>query len=242
MDEKTIAVDAALEVFEERQAREQRLEALRAHKFTWDEVETLRTRSKEGDQDAARELSALGPFIEASRRRGDFVPPWELSRRDAQALIEARGVSGPVWSVREVAAIGRDPELFKEYGSEANAALASGQVITGPDMNKGRTYHFNGEDEKTFERELNAKLELVDKRRRAEAAIAAARQELGTATSVGCGKPFCEEALRNVWRENSKTYPVERLEGYQTLVDAFLSAGGSLSDIGAIRAIFWRTQ
>jgi hypothetical protein len=230
------AVDP-VEVYQKRQERERQEKELRDHKWTWAEVEELENRTKDAsDLDAAREWTALKPYIDASHSRQEFSYPWELSRRDAQAYIEGKGVTGPVWSTREVAAIGRDPVLFAEYGNEARAAVNNGQVIDGPGTLHGRIYHFANESDETFQKEFHRKLIDIDQRRTVEKTIAETASMLPTIKTAGVPKHYLEVQLAKIWEDDTDWYPVDELPGYTELQDAYLLTGGSLSDISAIRA------
>jgi hypothetical protein len=225
----------AAEVYEKMQARVEAEQALQNHVWNLPEVEHLQARAQNADDvQAVQEFAALKSYIDAGHDRGDFSYPWELSRKDAQAYIEGKGKKGQVWSIREVSTVGR--EYFNEYGAEAREALNKGLVIDAPGTLRGRITHFKGEDDATFERELQKRFILIDQKRAAEKTLAETASMLPTIRNAGVPKHYLEVQLAKIWQDDTDQWPVDELPGYLELQDAYLLAGGSLGDINAIRA------
>jgi hypothetical protein len=227
--EKTAAVNAFIEHKAEREAAAE----LEAYQWSLEEVEAIRHRGLNGtgdtdaDMAALERYKALKPFFEASRQRGDYTAREDFTRDEAQAFIEARGITGEVWSIGELNAIMTTPELASDYGAEVNRAQAEGRLWN-PNPQEtmaGKTHHFMGEHTKAgtpegeaFKKRLNDKLERVDIHKRARALVNETREHGATLDVEKHGKRtvrgYYEKQLEKIQQLDLPQYPVRDIEGY----------------------------
>jgi hypothetical protein len=229
--ETVTAADAFLE-------HRQRVNAeaeLAAYKWTLPEVEKLKaglagTGDAEADLVRYNKYQALTPYIEASRQRGEWKSKVDFTRAEAQAYIAEKGVTGDVWSVGEMNAIYRNPELYKEYGEELNRAKAEGRIFN-PDpvaTMTGADLHFAGEgtrkntpESEAFTRELNGKLESIDVYLRAAELVAETTAGAETMDPKQVGKRtllgYLERQHAKIVALDQPLYPVNTLDGFAGL-------------------------
>lgn len=231
-----------VEVYQKLQERERKEAELSAHRFTLAEVQGLEAKAYGGDLEAMQEYKALSPWISASNSRGDFRYPWQFSRAEAQAYIKERGVSGPVWSLREVRAISSDPHLWETYRDILHEANEAGALITGPNSGRGQIYHFRDESDEAFAKELYRKLAFIDQRRAAEKTIAETLEMLPEIKKAGIPRHYLDVQLAKIWRDDTDWYPVDQLAGYGDLQNAFFETGAGPSDERAIMAAVGRAR
>ena len=169
-----------VEVFQEQKERDAKVKELTEHVWTLDEVEKREAEAAISDE-ANRGWQAVKSFAETSEQRGDFVRPWNMSRADARAYLDSKGVpAGAVYSHADELAVAHDPKLREEYGAELDNARIEGRVIRAPKQlvigrrkNKKQQFertiiHFKGEgpfDENAHTKHLNKTLAGLDKQR-----------------------------------------------------------------------------
>lgn len=232
----------AVELWEKLKRRQALEKELSEKRWTLAEVEALEGRASTDGLDAIREYKAMLPYITASNARQEFEYPWQMTRQEAREYLTSKGVDAEPWSLKELRAISSDPALWESYGPELKRAQETGALIIGPNANKGALYSFAGETDEQAERELNRKLVYIDQRRVAEKTIADTIAELPNVQRNGVTKEYIERQFGLLYRDNNDMFPVTKLEGFEDMRAAFLSAGGSPMDISQIAFAAMRAQ
>lgn len=220
--ERKVDPAAAFQSIQEREAKQRELEQ---HKWTLDEVQELDRRSRL-DVAATREYEALLPYIEASNKRGDFLYPHQMDRKQAQEYAESKGARGEVWSGAELRVISNTPDLWREYGKDIRLAQDTGRLFGGREG-----ANFAGEDQREgtpgherFKRELNAKLERIDHYRQAQQLITAAHDYAEELQAAGMQPRSISRELKKrveqITALDHRYYPVREIPGYRELEDA----------------------
>jgi hypothetical protein len=162
-----------------------------------------------------------------------------MGRRQATEYLKSHSIDEPPWSLLEIRWVTNNPELYEKYKDELHRVHGVRAIISGPGMEKGQIYGFDGETPQEAERQLNHKLECLDRRFAADTALAEAMEKSDRVNKLGAAaaKAFFHEKLTEALRNHSDLYDPEKLPNYARVKQAFYDAGGEDSDL-TVR--YWR--